>query len=152
MCIYIDDLNARNLKKKCSTTKLLNQGNRHHKLSNALSKFYRRHHELVSNFNVRLKVKSMQRSWTEAIRHLQHSKPKREINNRTNTKRTYGQPREQLFPKRWPLSIRNRTKKIWTHIRWNVTETPTPKRATENHNKTSTLERSVMNYLGGGGA
>ena len=24
--------------------------------------------------------------------------------------RTYGQPSEQLFPKRWPLSNRNRTK------------------------------------------
>ena len=40
-------------------------------------------------------------------------KPKREITNITNsqnTKRTYGQPSEQLFPKRWPLSNRNRTK------------------------------------------
>ena len=68
MCIYIDDLNACNLKQKCSTTKLLKQGNRYHKLSNALSKFYRRHHELVSKFNVRLKVKSMQRSGKSATR------------------------------------------------------------------------------------
>ena len=49
-------------------------------------------------------VKSMQRSGTEAIRtQLQPSKPKREITNitsRQNTKRTYGQPSEQLFPKR----------------------------------------------------
>ena len=56
----------------------------------------------------------MQRSGTEAIRtQLQPSKPKREITNITNsqnTKRTYGQPSEQLFPKRWPLSNRNRTK------------------------------------------
>ena len=38
---------------------------------------------------------------------------KREITNTTNsqnTKRTYGQPSEQLFLKRWPLSNRNRTK------------------------------------------
>ena len=43
------------------------------------------------------KVKSMQRSGT--------SKPKREITkitNSQNTKRTYGQPSEQLFPK-WPV-------------------------------------------------
>ena len=60
------------------------------------------------------KVKSMQRSGTEAIRtKIQPSKQKREITNITNsqnTKRTYDQPSEQLFPKRWPLSNRNRTK------------------------------------------
>ena len=59
-------------------------------------------------------VKSMQRSGTEAIRtQTQPSKPEREITNITNnqnTKRTYGQPSEQLFPKRWPLSNRDRTK------------------------------------------
>ena len=42
------------------------------------------------------KVKSMQRSGTEAIRtQIQYSKPKREITNITNsqnTKETYGQP------------------------------------------------------------
>ena len=46
----------------------------------------------------------MQRSGTEAIRtQIQPSKPKREITNITNsqnTKRTYGQPSEQLFPKK----------------------------------------------------
>ena len=61
-----------------------------------------------------IKVKCMKRSGTEAIRtQLQSSKPKREIINITNsqnTKRTYDQPSEQLFPKRWPLSNRNRTK------------------------------------------
>ena len=50
----------------------------------------------------------MQRSGTEAIRtQTQPSKPKREITNITNnqnTRRTGGQPSEQLFPKRWPLS------------------------------------------------
>ena len=78
-----------------------------------------------------LKVKSMPTSGTEAIRtQIQPSKPKREINKITksqNTKRTYGQPREQFFPKIWPLSNQNRTKIIWTHIRWNVNGTLTPK-------------------------
>ena len=59
-----------------------------------------------------LVVKSMQRS---AIRtQIQPSIPKREITKITNisknTKRTYGQPSEQLFNKRWPLSNPNRTK------------------------------------------
>ena len=56
----------------------------------------------------------MQRSGTEAIRtQIQPSKPKREkanITNIQNTERTYGQPSEQLFPKMWLLSNRNRTK------------------------------------------
>ena len=60
----------------------------------------------------------MRRSGTEAIRtQLRPSEPKREITditNSQNTKRTYGQPSEQLFPKRWPLSNRNRTKKMNT--------------------------------------
>ena len=62
----------------------------------------------------------MQRSGTEAIRsQIQPSKPKREIDNTTNsqnTKGTYGQPKEQLFPKRWPLSNRNRTNCRQTHL------------------------------------
>ena len=61
-----------------------------------------------------LKVKIMQSSGTEAIRNqIQASKPKREIikiTNSQNTKRTYGQPSEQLFPKRWPFGNPNRTK------------------------------------------
>ena len=57
----------------------------------------------------------MQRSGTEAIRtQTQPSKPKREITHIEKIveiqKRTYGQPSEQLFPKKWPLSNRNRTK------------------------------------------
>ena len=56
----------------------------------------------------------MQRSGTEAIRtQIQSSKPKREITkitNSQNTKRTYGQPSEQLLSKRRPLSNPNRTK------------------------------------------
>ena len=55
----------------------------------------------------------MQRSGTEAIRtQIKPSKPKREITkiiNSQNTKKTYGQPSEQIFPKRWRLSNPNRT-------------------------------------------
>ena len=55
----------------------------------------------------------MQRSGTETIgTQIQPSKPKREITitSSQNTKRTYCQPSEQLFPKSWALSIRNQTK------------------------------------------
>ena len=56
----------------------------------------------------------MQRSGAEAIKtQIQPSKPKWEITkitNSQNTKRTYGQPSEQLFPKTRPLSNRKRTK------------------------------------------
>ena len=52
MYSHVNDFNARN---KCLTAKLLKQGNRYHKLRTAVSKFYRRHHELVSKFNVGLK-------------------------------------------------------------------------------------------------
>ena len=64
--------------------------------------------------NFKTKVRRMQRSGTEAIRtQTKPSKPKREITkitNSQNTERTHSQPSEQLFPKRWPLSNRNRTK------------------------------------------
>ena len=60
------------------------------------------------------KKKRMQKSVTEAIRtQIQPSNPKREMTKITssqNTKRTCGQPSEQLFPKRRPLSNPNRTK------------------------------------------
>ena len=38
------------------TAKLLKQGYRYHKLRMAFSKFYRRHFDLVSKYNVRLKT------------------------------------------------------------------------------------------------
>ena len=41
---------------KCLTAKLLQQGYRYHKLRKAFSKFYRRHFELISKFNVGLKT------------------------------------------------------------------------------------------------
>ena len=47
------DFNARN---KGLTVKLLQQGYRYHKLRQTFSKFYRRHYELVSKFNVGLKT------------------------------------------------------------------------------------------------
>ena len=52
VCSHVDDFNARN---KCLTAKLLKQGYRYHKLRKPFSKFYCRHHELVSKFNVGLK-------------------------------------------------------------------------------------------------
>ena len=50
---HVADLNARN---KSLTAKLLQQGYRYHKLQKTFSKFYRRHFELVSKFNVGLKT------------------------------------------------------------------------------------------------
>ena len=65
-----------------------------------------------------IEVKSMQRSGTEAIRtQIQPAKPKQEITkitNSQNTKRTYGQPSEQLLSKTWPLSNPNGTKRLHT--------------------------------------
>ena len=50
---HVSDFNARN---KSLTAKLLQQGYRYHKLRKTFSKFYRRHYELVSKFNVGLKT------------------------------------------------------------------------------------------------
>ena len=52
VCSHVDDFNTHN---KCLTAKLLNMGYRYHKVRKAFSKFYRRHHELISLFNVGLK-------------------------------------------------------------------------------------------------
>ena len=52
VCSHVDDLNTRN---KCLTAKLLEQGYRYHKLRKVFSKYYSRHNELVSKFNVGLK-------------------------------------------------------------------------------------------------
>ena len=53
VCSHVDDFNTRN---KCLTAKLLKQGYRYHKLRKAFSKFYRRHYELISNFQCRIKI------------------------------------------------------------------------------------------------
>ena len=50
---HVADFSARN---KSLTAKLLQQGYRYHKLRNTFSKFYRRHYELVSKFNVGVKT------------------------------------------------------------------------------------------------
>ena len=50
---HVADFNARN---KSLTVKLLQQGHRYHKLRKIFSKFYCRHYELVSKFNVGLKT------------------------------------------------------------------------------------------------
>ena len=52
VCSHVADFNARN---KSLTAKRLQQGYRYHKLRKTFSKFYRRHYELVSEFNVGLK-------------------------------------------------------------------------------------------------
>ena len=52
MSRHVADFNARN---KSLTVKLLQQGYRYHKVQKTFSKFYRRHYELVSKFNVGLK-------------------------------------------------------------------------------------------------
>ena len=52
MSSHVADFKARN---KSLTAKLLQQGYRYHKLRKFFCKFYRRHYELVSKFNVGLK-------------------------------------------------------------------------------------------------
>ena len=53
---HVDD-NTRN---KVLTAKLLRQGYRYHKLRKAFSKFYRRHFDIVSKYNVELKTLLLQ--------------------------------------------------------------------------------------------
>ena len=53
VCNHVTDFNARN---KCLTAKLLQQGYRYHTLRKTFSKFYRRHYELISKYNVGLKT------------------------------------------------------------------------------------------------
>ena len=54
---HVDDLNTRN---KVLTAKLLRQGYRYHKLRKAFFKFYRRHFDIVSKYNVGLKTLLLQ--------------------------------------------------------------------------------------------
>ena len=49
---YVADFNTRN---KLLTQKLLEQGYQYHKLRKTFLKFYRRHYDLISKFQVRLK-------------------------------------------------------------------------------------------------
>ena len=91
----------------------------------------------------------MQRSGTEAIRpQIQPSKPKQEITNITNsqnTKITSGQPSEQPFLKRRPLSNRNRTK---NNMNTHNVNTNTGNREPQQNYRLGT----VSNELLGGGA
>ena len=57
MSSRVDDFNNRN---KVLTAKLLRQGYRYHKLHKAFSKFYRRHFDIVSKYNVGLKTLLLQ--------------------------------------------------------------------------------------------
>ena len=54
---HVDDFNTRN---KVLTAKLLRQGYRYHKLRRAFSKFYRRHFDIVSKYQVGLKTLLLQ--------------------------------------------------------------------------------------------
>ena len=54
---HVGDFNTRN---KVLTAKLLRQGYRYHKLRQAFSKFYQRHFEKVSKYNVGLKIRLLQ--------------------------------------------------------------------------------------------
>ena len=54
---HVDDFNNRN---NVLTAKLLGQGSSYHKLNQAFSKFYRRHFDIVSKYNVGLKTLPLQ--------------------------------------------------------------------------------------------
>ena len=54
---HVDNFNTRN---KVCTAKLLRQGCRYHKIRKAFSKFYRRHFDMVSTYNVGLKTLFLQ--------------------------------------------------------------------------------------------
>ena len=60
MCSHVEDFNVINVFK---TAKLLKQGYLYHKLRKAFSKFYRRHYEMFSKFNVGLKSFLHQGLW-----------------------------------------------------------------------------------------
>ena len=57
MSSHVDDFNTRN---KVLTAKLLRQAYRYHKLRKAFSKFYWRHFDIVSKYNVGLKTLILQ--------------------------------------------------------------------------------------------
>ena len=89
---------------------------------------------------------------SEAIRtQIQPSKQKREmikVTNIQNIKETYGQPSKQLFPKGWSLSNPNRTKNNMHTRKVKHYRNSDKKQATVNQNKTTALERSVINCRG----
>ena len=94
VCNHIADFNARN---KCLTAKLLQQDYRYYELRKTFSKFYRRHYELISIFNVGLKKVQVGKDQEKAQSEKDsHSK------NRGGKKpnlyhEAYRKPNEQLF-------------------------------------------------------
>ena len=87
------------------------------------------------------KVKSMQRSGTEAIRTIQLVQIQRE----------HGQPSEQLFPKRWPLSNRNRTKNNMNTHKGKRHKNSDPKTGNREPQQNYRLGTVNNELLGGGG-
>ena len=57
MSSHVDDFTTRN---KILTAKLLRQGYRYHKMHKAFLKFYRRHFDIVSKYNVELETLLLQ--------------------------------------------------------------------------------------------
>ena len=97
----------------------------------------------------------MQRPGTKAIRtRIQPSKPKWEIPKITNSqskKRTYGQPSEQPFPKRWSLINPNRTKNNMNTRKVKRHRNSDTKAGNRETHQNYRSKGSVMNYWGGGG-
>ena len=75
---HVDDFNTRN---KVLTAKLLRQGYRYHKLRKAFSKFYRRHFDIVSKYNVGLKTLLLQGLSEPGPRFTKLLKPKIFLNS-----------------------------------------------------------------------
>ena len=110
--------------------------------------------DFVSKEKILVICKTMQRSGAETIgTQTQPSKPKREITiitNKQNTKRTYGQPSEQLFPKRRPLISPNRTeynintRKVKRHRNY---DTKTGNRETQQNNLLETVRNELLGAL-----
>ena len=57
MSSYVDDFKTRNM---VLTAKLLRQGYKYYNIHKAFSKFYRRHFDIVSKYNVELKTLLLQ--------------------------------------------------------------------------------------------
>ena len=99
---YVTDFNTRN---KLLTQKLLKQGYRYHKLCKTFSKFYRQYYDLISKFQVGLKV-----SKGAKIRNRYNQVP--HLTQDTNGKVTNSQKTQQTRAKRSALSQQVTTKHI----------------------------------------
>ena len=65
--------------------------------------------------------------WSVKQYHWKSDSKEESLSSTGESERTYGQPSELIFPKRWPLSNPSRIKIIRAHIRGNITETLTLK-------------------------